>query len=57
MLAIVAAGARVGLADGLVLVGASVLVYGVGRLSIAAGLMAAGVVLVAIGVLVAYRHG
>jgi hypothetical protein len=47
----------VGLADGLVLVGAALSVYGVFRLSVAAALILAGLVLVAGGVLVAYRHG
>ena len=54
----VAVGARaVGLADGLVLVGAGLSVYGVCRLSVAAALILAGLVLVVGGVLLAYRHG
>lgn len=46
-----------GLADGLVCIGAALAVYGVGLLSVAAGLITAGVVLAGIGVLVAVRHG
>ena len=46
-----------GLADGLVLLGASLSVYGVARLSVAAALILGGVVLIAGGVLLAYRHG
>jgi hypothetical protein len=48
---------RPGLADGLVLVGAVVSVYGVSLLSLPGALILAGVVLAAIGVLAAYRHG
>lgn len=52
-----AAGARVGIADGLALVGAALSVYGVGLVSVAAGVIVAGVVLVALSVVVALRHG
>jgi len=38
-------------------VGAALSVYGVALLSVAAGVIVAGSVLVAVGVLVAYRHG
>jgi len=40
-----------------VFVGAAVSVYGVSLLSVAAALILAGVVLVGIGVLTAWRHG
>lgn len=52
-----AAGARVGLADGVVLVGLALSVYGVSLLSVAVALILSGVVLVGIGVVTAWRHG
>lgn len=58
MLSTVAVGAvRPGLADGLVLAGAVLSVYGVSLLSVPGALILAGVVLAAMGVLAAYRHG
>jgi hypothetical protein len=53
----VSVGPKLGLADGIAFVGASLLVCGVGLLSTAAGLIAAGVVLVGLSVLLALRHG
>jgi hypothetical protein len=58
MLPTVAVGAaRPGLADGLVAVGAVLSVYGVGLLSVPGAFILAGVLLAAMGVLAAYRHG
>jgi len=48
---------RLGWADGLAFVGGAFVVTGVGLLSTAAGLITAGVVLVGLAVLLAYRHG
>lgn len=45
------------MADGLVLAGGALALYGVSRLSLTAACLVAGVVLVAAGLLVAWRHG
>jgi hypothetical protein len=52
-----AAQPRLGIPDGIAIVGASLVAFGVGLLSTAAGVIAAGVVLVVLAVLLAYRHG
>jgi len=53
----VATGARPGWPDVLVFLGASVTVYGIGLLSVAAAVIGAGLLLVALGVLAARLYG
>ena len=53
----VATGARPGWPDVLVFLGASVTVYGIGLLSVAAAVIGAGLLLVALGVLAAHLYG